>query len=227
MLDRCRGALAKWRNKVEFVTDLGDVSALPGEFNLLLTNSVLHHLVDPVAAIRAIEPMLSPGAIWLCGHEPSRRFLRNPECRAALQQYRASDRWYRLLSPRRYGRRLLRWARISELPGDYAARRAYEESLFERRPPGHVVSGLVDFHVVQEGPGLIGSRGLDFQELEAAFAGQWDLVWRRTYSFLGPHYEGRLSQRWRVAARGLAEAYPDDGANCCLVWRRSSERRLE
>jgi SAM-dependent methyltransferase len=218
MLDQCRGTLAKWRNKVEFVGDLGN---LIGGFNLLLTNSVLHHLVDPVRAIREIEPLLTRAAVWLCGHEPSRRFVGNPECRSVLRRYRVRHQWQRLLSPSNYVRRLQRWASVVELPEDYAARRAFEEALFERQPPGHLVGGLVDFHVIEDESALREEKGLDFRHLQAAFAGEWDLEWRRTYSFLGPHYEGRLPARWQRAARGLAEAYPDDGANCCLVWRRS------
>ena len=52
-------------------------------FNVVLTNSVLHHLLDPVAAMQELEPLLSADAVWLCGHEPSRRFIDNPACRAA------------------------------------------------------------------------------------------------------------------------------------------------
>jgi SAM-dependent methyltransferase len=225
MLDRCRRALEPWTNWAEFITDLRELAGIGGEFNVLLTNSVLHHMVDPVRAIREIMPLLSADAVWLCGHEPSPRFLRNPECRAVLGRHRSFDRWRQFLSPRSYGRRLLRWAGVSELPQDYAARRAFEQSMFERRPPARLVSRLVDFHVVASEQELAEAKGLDFRELQLAFAGEWELVWRRTYAFLGPYYERKLSPHWAGEARRLAEQYPDDGANCCLVWRRSGVSR--
>jgi len=158
MVDRCRRTLAGW-DQVEYITHLDQLSEYGG-FNVLLTNSVLHHLLDPIAAIKDIDSLLSPDAVWLCGHEPSRRFVRNPQCNAVLNAYRAHDRWRRVLSPRRCTRRLLRWVGLAELPEEYAARRAFEKAIFERRPPAHLVSQLVDFHVITEKSEVEESKGL-------------------------------------------------------------------
>ncbi|HLJ17595.1 MAG TPA: class I SAM-dependent methyltransferase [Bryobacteraceae bacterium] len=220
MLMECQRSLGTWRDKTEFVADLRDVWQGRGEFNVLVTNSVLHHLPQPVQAIRHIADLLAPRSMWLCGHEPSNRFVKNPECRAVLRQYHASDRWRRLFSARRCARRVLRWTGAQELPEDYAARRAYEQSMFQLRPPAQVVSRLVDFHVVSGEADLAESSGLDFLQLQTALAGEWNLLWRRTYSFLGSHYERTLPTRWQREAHRLAANYPDDGANFCLIWQR-------
>ena len=175
-----------------------------------------------------LSDLLSPDAVWLCGHEPSKRFVNNPECRSALKAYRTRDRWRRLLSPRRCTRRLLRWVGSAELPEDYAARRAFERSMFERRPPARLVSRLVDFHVVTNERELGETNGLDFRALQAAFSGKWNLVWHRTYSFLGPYYSGRLpahgerklsvSQRGtRMTARIHASCGGDPGKACRMT----------
>jgi hypothetical protein len=177
-------------------------------------------MMEPVQAIRDLVRLLSVSAVWLCGHEPSRRFWEKPECRELLRNYRSAQQLRRWVSPQRYVRRLARWARIQELPEDYAARRAFEESIFERKPPARLVSSLVDYHVISSESQLTDQKGLDFTILQAGFAGEWELVWRSSYSFLGPHYEGHLPQLWRRKARELAIRFPDDGANCCLVWRR-------
>jgi len=220
MVEQCRRTLATWRGQVEYPRSAQELRHYSGS-NVLLTNSVLHHLVDPVSAIQDLEPLLSADAVWLCGHEPSKRFVDNSECYAALKAYRARDRWRKMLSPRRCARRLLRWAGVEELPEDYAARIAFERLMFERRPPARLVSRLVDFHVVTSEKELGQPKGLDFRALQAAFSGTWDLTWHRSYSFLGPYYSGRLPAPWREMAQGLAARYPDDGANSCLVWRRS------
>ena len=189
MMERCKGALAEWRNQVIYITRSNKLREYSG-FNLLVTNSVLHHLVDPVVAIRDLETLLSPNAVWLCGHEPSRRFVSNSQCHAVLNAYRKRDRWQRVVSPARGARRLLRLLGLAELPEDYAARLAFERSMFKRRPPARLVSQLVDFHVVTSERELAESKGLDFRTLQVAFSGSWDLTWHRTYSFLGPYYSG-------------------------------------
>jgi SAM-dependent methyltransferase len=221
MMERCQRTLAEWRHRVEYITRSGQLDEY-SDFNLLVTNSVLHHLLDPVVAIRDLEALLSPDAVWLCGHEPSRRFVSNSQCHAVLNAYRKRDCWQKVLSPVRIARRLLRWLGLAELPEDYAARRAFERSMFKRRPPARLVSQLVDFHVVTSERELEEAKGLDFRALQVAFTGAWDLTWRRTYSFLGPYYSGRLPAQWREKVDKLAARYPDDGANSCLVWRRSS-----
>ena len=219
MIEQCRRSLGGSGVLIEYA---GDAPALDGEFDLLITNSVLHHMVDPLGEIAGLMPLLAPGAVWLSGHEPSTRYLANPECRALLRRYEASYRWLRLLDARRYARRALRFARVAELPEDYAGRRAFENALFERRPPSRLVSRLVDFHVVLDESESGAARGLDFVALEATLRGQWELVWRRTYAFLGPHYAATLPPRWRDEAGRLAAKYQDDGANCCLVWRKTA-----
>jgi SAM-dependent methyltransferase len=225
MLGECRRALEPWHQQVEFVTDLSHLTAREGEFDLLITNSVLHHMVDPVRTIRQVAPWLSPRAVWLSGHEPSRRFFQNPGCSAVVRSYSVQHHWLRLLSLRNCTRRLLRYARMLELPQDYAAKRAMHLAMFERRPPAWLVDKLVDFHVITSERELEQPKGLDFAELQEAFDGEWELVWRRTYSFLGPHYIGRLPAGWRREAQRLEAEYPDDGANCCLVWQRMGTSR--
>jgi len=219
MLGQCRQAL-EGVYKAEYLSSLEQLGPRKGQFNLLITNSVLHHLADPVVVLREIAPLLSPHAVWISGHEPSRRFLSNPECREVFCKYRAADLWRRLISPRRYVRRALRLVRIAELPEDYAARCAHEQGMFRRRPPARLVSELVDYHVLVREPKMAERRGLDFVQLETHLQGEWELLWRRTYSFLGPHYVAGLVARWQGEAQRLAEKYADDGANCCLIWRR-------
>ena len=224
MLSQCRQGLKHSLQRVEFLSDAGELEQF-GPFDVLITNSVLHHMVDPIAMFRDLSRLLSPAAIWLNGHEPSRRFWENPECRELVGRYRRARRVRRWLNPQCYGRKLARWVGLMELPEDYAARRAFEEAIFERRPSAAMISSLVDYHVVSSERELNGSRGLDFEVLVAGFAGEWELAWRKTYSFLGPHYEGHLAESWRSKARQLAEQFPEDGANCCLLWRRVAARQ--
>ena len=221
MLEQSRRTLSPWGGLVQYVDALDERVGLNPKFDLLITNAVLHHMVDPVQVIREIVPLLDAEAVWLAGHEPSRLFYSNRECVSILRRYNAYDRWVRLASPRRCSLRILRWFGLAELPADYAGRRAVEQSLFGQRPPARLVSRLVDYQIVLRETEIEATRGLDFMELQSAFAREWQLVRPMTYSFLGPHYEGGLPARWQKEARRLAESYPNDGANCCMVWRRA------
>jgi len=219
MLEQSRRALGPWGDSVQYISTLQDLAAPAREFDLIITNAVLHHMADPVQVIREITPFLSPKAIWLSGHEPSRRFYANPECMSVLRSYDARHRWTRFLSPRKFLRKLERLTRMVEFPADYAARRAHEQSFFCRRPPAWLVSRLVDYQLVLKESEIGVARGLDFIELQSALSDHWELLQHRTYSFLGPHYEGGQPARWRSEARRLAAMYPDDGASYCAIWR--------
>jgi SAM-dependent methyltransferase len=226
MLGQCRRALLPWGKVIQYMTSSSDLDKTGPGFHLLITNAVLHHMPDPIHAIRELAPFLSSDAMWLSGHEPSRRFYHNPDCKSLLLSYNAYNRWKRLSSPRKYLRKILRLTGIEEFPSDYAARRAFEAALFERRPPASLVSRVVDYHVVIADDEGDDTRGFDFTKLESAFVGDWELLQHKTYSFLGPWYEGRLPAYWQAAARGLSEKHPDDGASSCLVWRRAHGSRV-
>ena len=105
MLDRCRQALEPWGEVVNYVTTLNEIGAT-SQFDLLITNGVLHHMVDPVQAIRDVMSRLASRAVWLCGHEPSKRFYENLECKSVLLRYDAHRRWMRFLSPQKCLKRL-------------------------------------------------------------------------------------------------------------------------
>ena len=216
MLAKCAGALRRLCSQVEFTQDLATV-ATPSAFDILVTNSVLHHLPQPFDIIRLLSHCIVPGGGWLCGHEPSRRFLANLECRETLRRFQRQDRWRRLVSPRRVLKRAQRWLGLLETPEDYAAARAVEMGLFAKQPPPITIRRLVDFHVAEEPSDC---RGFDFREMQKVFSTEWELAWVRTYSYMGSLYEGGLPPRWRRAAAILAEAFPMDGGNLCMVWRR-------
>ena len=79
MIDRCREKIAPRFPAAQFTSDASSFES--GEpFDLLLTNSLLHHLPDPQATLRQLTKRLAPGALWLAGHEPSSRYYKNPEC---------------------------------------------------------------------------------------------------------------------------------------------------
>ena len=222
MLERCRGRLQGCSCPTEFVSDLSEVNVADGRFDVLMTNSLLHHLPDPLGMLRRVTPLLTENAVWFAGHEPSSRFYRNEACCQALAGYLRQRKLGKYASLRNWFNRARRLLRFRRDPAYGAAWAALDAGLVKRKPSAEAVGRLVDFHVAHSPKEAEAGRGFDFVELEGKLRGQWDLVWTRSYGFMGSFYEGRLPEKWRSVCRGLQRDFPNDGQNFCAVWRRPS-----
>ena len=220
MLDRCRQALASAEVAVRFAGTIEQLSGLGGRYNLVATNSLLHHLPRPAAVLNAIHPLLEPDAIWLAGHEPSARFFRNAECCAAFDEYNGRVFQRKLFSPRTYLRRARLMIGLDGSPAASTATASHRSGLFRRKPPWSVIGRIVDYHVPHTPDEARAGRGFDFYRLAAEFKSLWRLEWAKSYAFLGHYLERELTPEWQARTRSLAARYPLDGANFCAVWRR-------
>jgi SAM-dependent methyltransferase len=222
MLDRARTRISRRWPEVRFSSKL---DAAEGPFDLLVTNAVLHHLADVPDTLAGLEGKLTADAVWLSGHEPSSRFYKNSECVTAYRQFLREDRWRKFLSPRRYTAKLANLLGLDEDPARKAAVIAHDRGLFTRLPPASVVSLLVDFHVAHSAEEAQSGRGFDLDELAPRLGDRWTLLWSKSYSFLGPYYEGKLPRRWTRVARRLAERFPSDGSHWSAGWQRLAPRQ--
>ncbi len=187
-------------------------------YDLLVSNSVLHHLSEPLAHVEALTTVLTPRAVWIAGHEPSRRYFQNRECMKAYAMYMRSYRWRKYLKFANYAAAAGRMRGSDPLVS--TAREATAEGIFSRLPATWLVGRLIDFHVAHTPEEAATGRGFEVRELQSALSAGWSLEYLRTYSFMGPIYEGRLPERWRRIAKDLKDRYPLDGANFCSIWRR-------
>ena len=205
--------------RIDFISDLNSLLAQPRRFTLLATNSVLHHLPDPFATMRELQDLLAPGAFWLAGHEPSRRYYANSDCQSALAAFAKERKWRRLLSWDYYGERLRSWMAGKKSPAKAAASEAARRGLFSVPPPARVIGRLVDFHVPHRHTGQKQEGGFDIEVMSQQLDPSWRLVWAYSYSFMGRFHETELPRKWAGICRQLAEKFPLDGANFCSVWR--------
>ena len=221
MLTECRKRISPLSPTTEFTTDLGALrDQVSEQFNLLATNSLLHHLPEPLSILRDLAPVLSDDASWLAGHEPSARYYRNPECRRTHEEFLRRQNRAKYLSPARYRQRLELLLGWRPDPVGRTAREAYTNGLFTQVPPRTAIGRLVDYHVAHSPEEANQGRGLDIEKMKQELAREWQVIWVRSYAFMGPFYEGKLPARWARAASRLAAKYPMDGANFSCVWVR-------
>ncbi|MDG2380182.1 MAG: class I SAM-dependent methyltransferase [Pirellulaceae bacterium] len=222
MLDCCRSRILPRYPAAHFITSLDELPAGEGHFNILTTNSVLHHLPSPQQTLMRLQSKLSSNAFWLAGHEPSSRFYKNESCSSSYDRFVSQHRRRRWLSPSAYFGFLSRKAGIRRTPSQAAATAACATGMLKREPSPKVVSRIVDLHVAHSRAEAMAGRGFDLEQMERQLANNWRLHWSQSYSFMGAFYERNLPERWRKEAERLANQFPRDGANFCSVWQRAS-----
>lgn len=228
MLDLCRKKLDGSHNVAFVLGGIETVAARYPGFDLVTTCSVVHHVVDLRGFLRLIGGQLAPGGFYMMLHEPSSRFYRNPECTRLLHRYKRSIRRRRLrrfLDPRNYYSRLRivtrRPAPVLSLEAR-TARLLLERNVIRSPMDEREVRQLVDVHVppIHTGSFMLGSQGLDLDELESQYLKDLSLLKFRTYGFLGTEYEKAAPSAWQARARLLACRYPGEGAQFCALWRK-------
>jgi hypothetical protein len=216
MIGQCRGKISSLFPQTVFCSSLEEAQTNIEPYTLLVTNSVLHHLPDIFVTMRSLLPLLDSNAIWLAGHEPSARFYKNIECVKNFEAYLQGRRW----SPNYYSQLFKYLIGIKTTPYAKTAREAVRIGLFKRQPPARVIDRLVDFHVAHSIAEMSAGRGFEFSTMEQYLQTSWKLAWVKTYSFMGPIYEGELPDQWRHSCKELARRFPNDGANFCMIWQR-------
>jgi Methyltransferase domain len=218
MLAHCKERVGDHLNAV-FLSDFAEIAAR-GPYDLLLTNSLLHHLPDVESTLAALRPCLSRDAFWLAGHEPSARFYRNSQCCQMFERYSRQRRWLKYLQPSAYVMKLRQMISIDPSPLRSTTLAAFELGLFKQMPSELLVSRLVDFNVAHSEDEMRNGRGFDYENMQALWRDQWSLQFVKTYSFMGCVKEASVSSRWRQEALELAARFPRDGAIFCCVWKR-------
>jgi SAM-dependent methyltransferase len=190
-----------------------------GRFDILLTNSVLHHIYEWPTVLRELLRFLKSGGHYLMGHEPSSRFYANPECQRQYNAFLRERRWRRLLVLGNWTRFLRRKLGLEfDLLRDTAAAAA-RAGLTVTPLPAHVVGELVDYHVPHLG-GARSTKGLDFEEIARDQKWGLEIEAVRTYAFIGGLSEGTLPRKWRHVAERLSRQYPLDGACFSALWKK-------
>lgn len=229
MLAQCRLNVQKF-GKVVFCSQIEDLGR-HGPFNLLLTNSLLHHLPCIEETLKFLLPTLTDDSYWLAGHEPSNRFYMNSNCLTFLKAFNDSRQREKWLTPSRYSKKLKTYLSKLKSGGPISPYRAtaiaaVEQGLFKKIPTDRIIDRIVDFHVAHSGEEVISGRGLDFENMQKELSPEWKLEWVTTYAYFGDVNPMQVSQKWTERSRQIARRYPNDGANFSTVWSRHAHARV-
>lgn len=223
MLEQASRRLAGVTPAPAFVVgDIGCLDDRAPRFDLIVTNSVLHHLPDIQSFLGRIRRLLRPGGFYVAGHEPSRDFFERPTVHRWTSVYRQWRRVRRLASPAAYWRR--RFARGAAADLEAVTNAALVRvGLIDRPLPPGVVRQLIDIHVPGApgfGLGLgLGLPGLSRDDILSGELRGFHCRVSVSYSHIKDS-RSRMGPVWRHIDRWLARRYPMSGSNFLIAAQR-------
>jgi len=241
MLGICKRKLSDRSGGIFFINDIIEIPA-DMKFDILVTNSLLHHLPQPIETIEGLKKYLSDNCVYIMGHESSVRFYKNRSIlklnKLAMKKSFIRRVIKKAINIKRYPYYFRRiFNRGNDENGIYIANRididnsdinspykstavdTVKAGLFEIVPTVNIINRLVDCYVPHDAVAAKEGHGFDFKNME--LHGEWDLIYSKTYNFLKenvPFY--KLSVEKKRKYELLEKEYPDDGLNFCCVWKR-------
>jgi ubiquinone/menaquinone biosynthesis C-methylase UbiE len=221
MLAIGRTRLAAAHVRANFVA--GDAVCLlgvEGGFDLVVTNAVLHHLVDLGAFLRLVGRLVKPGGVYVAGHEPSADFYANAAVFRYTRLYRRWRGLRKFTSCRAYLRKLGVVPRPRS-PEDLTNDELLRASAIAAPLPMGVIRQLVDIHVppATGATPFFGEPGFSAPTLCRKYLAGFTPYYLSTY----PHVKDarkRMGPLWRGVDVLLSRAYPTSGANFLMAVRR-------
>ncbi len=220
MLEKASRRLAGVKPAPQFV--VGDIGCLDGatpRFDLIVTNSVLHHLPDIQVFLATIRQLLRPGGFYVAGHEPTREFFEHPALYRWTSMYRRWRRARRLANPATYWNRLSHRGEASD-PEAATIAALLRLGLIDRPLPPGVVRQLIDIHVPAAPGGLgLGLPGLSRDDILSGGLHGFHCRVSTSYSHIKDS-RARMGPLWRQVDRWLARRYPLAGSNFLIAAQR-------
>jgi len=229
MLSKCRDCIVPQASKAsiqaQFVAGTPEKlldNPEPTQYHLVVTNAVLHHLLDLGEFFKVIERLVLAGGFYIAGQEPCRRFYLNKRVHQWTKRYIYWKRAKRLFSPRFYIRRVTR-KRPHHEPGieESTNDALIRAGVITTALPHSVIRKLIDIHVptVFKSRPSWGETGFEPSQIRSTYLPDFEIVRVITYSHIKDK-RAHASILWRIIDRALAKRCPDSGADFIMVMRR-------
>ena len=223
MLAACERKLAAFGVEKAFLC--ADVSGVPrggGGFNLIVTNSVVHHVFELPEFFARIDELAAPGALYVTGHEPAAAYYTNDAMLWWNRLFNRSRRVRLNLSGRRLARRLAA-AAAGLRPRQPGITEIVNEQLLRHRHaskplPANAIRKLVDIHVpLSSGDYPWGEPGFSPESVVRDHLPGWTAAFSRTYHHIKAPSTS-LSALWRAIGRRLERRYPACGSDIIMAF---------
>lgn len=225
--------ICKQKIKSNLIIFVNAVEKIPDdiEFNVLVTNSLLHHLPQPLETINHLNKFLSNDCFYIMGHEGSVRYYKNNDIQEINKNDSKKDLIIaiknlrkRKINPDYFKENIS--IPIIEIDNPYSitAVETVDNGLFELLPPNDIIDKIVDCYVPHDILSANEGQGFDFKNIE--LYNEWKLIYSKTYNFLNnniPYH--KLNAEDKSKYDYLEEKYPDDGINFCCMWGKKSIKR--
>jgi 2-polyprenyl-3-methyl-5-hydroxy-6-metoxy-1,4-benzoquinol methylase len=183
-------------------------------FDIVVCNSLLHHILEPDALFELIDGLLKPGGYFIMGHEPNKAFYHN----TVLQHISYIFRFFKKVRMK-----LVPTAKpaTSKNIAVLTHRDLVTQGIVPKSFPAQIIPKFVDIHVpmsnYKEQPW--GEMGFDLKYINQYLGGRYSIIRQKSYN----HIKDQgvyASATWSSIAEKLAKIYPSDGADSIFVFKK-------
>ena len=219
MLYRASQRAKSWNTPFRCIEgQLGSATMFREKYDVILSCSVMHHVVDLLPFLNAIRSLQEEGGIFIHLQDPNGDYLADPELNARLKQATQDSPWRTSrLHPRRILGRLYR-----ELTGkendDYISRTNRElldDHIIQSRLSVPELFSITDIRVHD-------GRGVSISEIRD-YLPEYELMSQRSYAFFG-QLSHSLPERFRKIEEIEVAAGSLNGFHLGAVWMKGANR---
>jgi 2-polyprenyl-3-methyl-5-hydroxy-6-metoxy-1,4-benzoquinol methylase len=217
MLRRAAERSSTWN--VPCASHLGQVESMVGKgrYELIITCSVLHHVLDLRAFFATVGELQTPNGYFLHLQDPNGDYLNDPELgrRTEEQNKRLAPEWLARFAPSRIAGRLKR--EISGTQGDdYISRTnkvLMEKGAITSPMAVSEIFAITDLHAVPSE-----HQGVSISAMKASMP-EYECVTTRAYAFFGVLRTELPPHRQKIEQELIAKKAPN-GYHIAAAWRR-------
>jgi hypothetical protein len=196
---------------------------------IVTMNSVLHHVVWWEDFLRDVAGVLRSGDVLVLCHEPNRRFLENARLvqafDAIVEERKKARPLGKYLNPRNYVRKLLSLSGLSpRTPADNINKELRENGSIRRDLMPEMIGAIIDYSVPLCWRNIPCAPSYDegFYDIER-LSGEYFQGFKVLDSFTYQHVAfspSVLPRKWIEVEKVMAEKYPSDGAQFCMIVKK-------
>lgn len=206
---------------VVYLSNLESIDKLNDyNFDLIITNAVLHHLMDLDRHFKLIDSLLKDNGFYIIGHEPNNLFYQNKDLILHTKKF---QKFKRVIKKANFSYLLQKLGLKNPPPSieRQTNQALFEKGLIKQQIPISKIRKLVDIHV----PNGIdkdqpwGFLGFSPEIITNNFLPNYTLKDHITHTHIKDDYALRYAY-WRKVDQQLAEKYPNDGAIAIMTFQK-------